>query len=118
MAYKDKKDQARASKKHYDANKKKIKHRSYKRNKVQRAKNIAYVKEIKRTTPCVDCGELNPVLLEFDHVRGDKYRCISDMVMGSYSIETIQKEIDKCDVRCANCHRLITHKRRVKKKDE
>lgn len=115
MAYKDKKDQAVNSKKHYEANKENIKRRSSARNKLQRDKNIAYVNEIKRITPCVDCGCINPVLLEFDHVRGKKEKCISNMVRGAYSIDTIQKEIDKCEVRCANCHRLITHKRRINK---
>ncbi len=115
MAYKDKKDQAACSKKHYEANKENIKRRSSARNKLQRDKNIAYVNEIKRITPCVDCGCVNPVLLEFDHVRGEKEKCISDMVRGAYSIDTIQKEIDKCEVRCANCHRLITHQRRINK---
>ena len=116
MGYKRKKDQAVNSKKHYENNKEKIKLRSAKRNKTQRRSNVDYVKDVKRTTPCVDCGESNPVLLEFDHVRGEKVKCISDMVRGAYSIEAIKEEIKKCDVRCANCHRLVTHERRIEKK--
>ena len=60
--------------------------------------------------PCVDCGEPDPVVLEFDHVRGIKRGHISQLVNNSFSIKTIQKEIKKCEVRCANCHRRKTHK--------
>lgn len=112
MAYKDKKDQAEASKRHYEANKKKIKKRSFLRNKSQRSKNKAYVDAIKSISECIDCGESNPLVLDFDHVRGKKIMCISNMVRNSYSIDTIKKEMDKCEVRCSNCHRIITHKRK------
>ena len=111
MAYKDKKDQAVASKRHYEANKKKIKKRSFLRNKNQRNKNKAYVDAIKSISECVDCGEKNPLVLDFDHVKGKKVKCISDMVRCSYSIDTINKEMNKCEVRCSNCHRIVTHKR-------
>tara|TARA_B100000780_G_scaffold279102_1_gene255585 strand:- start:656 stop:1132 length:477 start_codon:yes stop_codon:yes gene_type:complete len=114
MAYKDKKDQALNSKKHYEANKKKIKARSKSRNTTQRDKNREYIKQHKRENPCIDCGEKNIVLLECDHVRGDKFKCVSDMVKGAYSLASIKKEVEKCDVRCANCHRLITYERRMK----
>lgn len=60
--------------------------------------------------PCVDCGEIDPVVLDFDHVRGEKKFNISDGMR--CSIERISQEIEKCEVRCANCHRRITYARR------
>ena len=112
MAYKNIKDQAAASKRHYEANKEKIKKRTVKRNKNQRRKNREYVYEIKSRSECVDCGETNPIMLDFDHVRGKKVLSISDMMRGAYGIDSIQKEINKCEVRCSNCHRVATHKRK------
>lgn len=60
---------------------------------------------------CVDCGESDPVVLDFDHVKGEKRRAIADMVSNYYSIKTIKDEIRKCEIRCANCHRKKTHER-------
>ena len=112
MPYKNKEDQLAYGREHYKRNKEKYKERSKKRNKEQRQKNKEYIKHIKQNSCCVDCGEDNPIVLEFDHVRGVKKANISDMARQSYSIKTIQKEIDKCEIRCANCHREATHKRR------
>jgi hypothetical protein len=55
----------------------------------------------------VDCGETDPVVLEFDHVR-DKLKDIGYMVTVGFSWSAIQLEIEKCEVRCANCHRRKT----------
>lgn len=60
---------------------------------------------------CVDCSESDPIVLEFDHVRGDKSKDISALLLQGYSWKTIEKEIAKCDVRCANCHRRATARR-------
>ena len=62
------------------------------------------------THPCVDCGQSYPAVLEFHHVRGVKRKEVTRLVRDGYSIKTIQKEIDKCDVVCANCHKLRTYK--------
>ena len=113
MAYRNKEDQAAASKRHYEKNKDKVKKRSYKRNVNQRQRNREYIAGVKGNSKCVDCGESNPLVLEFDHVIGEKIGNISDMCHSCCSIETIQKEIDKCEVRCANCHRIQTHNRRT-----
>ena len=59
--------------------------------------------------PCVDCGISDPIVLEFDHVRGDKVITISKAMQHGWSYERILSEIAKCDVRCANCHRRRTH---------
>ncbi len=112
MAYKSKIDQAAASKRHYEQNKQKIKERSIMRNEKQRDKNKRYVNEIKSKSECIDCGENNPLVLDFDHVKGDKVMAVSDMIGSAYSLAAIQKEIEKCEVRCSNCHRVVTHERR------
>ena len=54
--------------------------------------------------PCVDCGEFDPLVLEFDHIR-KKRKTISSLVRSCTGWEKILKEIARCEVRCANCHR-------------
>lgn len=63
-----------------------------------------------RAHPCVDCGEHDLTVLDFDHLR-DKVADISTMVRQGRSLDDIAREIGKCEVRCANCHRRKTCER-------
>jgi hypothetical protein len=72
-----------------------------------------YVYQYLLENPCADCGEHNPLVLTFDHVRGDKKLGISEMVGRGWSIETIKAEIRKCDVVCFNCHMIRERRRRT-----
>ena len=59
--------------------------------------------------PCVDCGVADPRVLEFDHLR-EKRDSVSRL-RGSYDWAVIEAEIQKCEVVCANCHRIRTYRR-------
>jgi hypothetical protein len=53
---------------------------------------------------CEKCGESDPVVLDFHH-HHSKDLTVSKMVAGAYSLERIKREVAKCSVLCANCHR-------------
>ena len=66
-----------------------------------RAFLISYLSE----NPCVECGNSDPIVLQFDQRESaEKEFNISDMIRNKMSIPRIVAEIEKCDVRCANCH--------------
>ncbi len=80
---------------------------SHKNNVKRRREAAAMVREYLDQHHCVDCGETNPLVLEFDHLR-DKDREISELVRMGAPWGRIKAEIDKCEVCCANCHRRRT----------
>jgi hypothetical protein len=70
------------------------------------AERTAFLVEFFRTRPCIDCGETDPIVLEFDHV-GHKELTIAAGIRRR-SWQAILDEIAKCEVLCANCHRRRT----------
>jgi hypothetical protein len=73
-------------------------------------RNLGHVYAVLRRGACADCGERNPVVLEFDHV-DVKRDSVTRLAWYGCSLATIDAEIARCEIRCANCHRRVTAKR-------
>lgn len=115
MPFKEKEAQRLSAKKHYLKNSDAIKARANDFKKVARKRNREYVDNFLKEHPCIDCGESDIVVLEFDHIGTDKELELSLAVNQCWSLDKIKKEMKKCVVRCANCHRRITRKRRLER---
>lgn len=94
----------------YQNNKDKEKARAYTNTILIRERNTLFVHNYLEKNPCIDCGESDIIVLEFDHIKGLKRKAVTTMAWDCYSIDEIIKEIEKCEVRCANCHRRKTAK--------
>ncbi len=103
--------QAQANKIHYQNNKQVYLDRAKSRNSRVIEKNQRNVYAYLTEHPCIDCGLTDVRVLEFDHVRGKKIDSIARLVRLGVSWPTIEAEIAKCEVRCANCHRIKTTER-------
>jgi hypothetical protein len=68
--------------------------------------DVAY--EYLLTHPCVDCGEADPVVLDFDHIDPKTKLFSVGSMLSRQATPAVMREIEKCEVRCANCHRLRT----------
>lgn len=65
--------------------------------------------DLKKYLKCSRCGNEDYRVLDFDHKdRSKKSFCIGYAMSKGYGIEKIKKEIKKCQVLCANCHRIKT----------
>ena len=78
----------------------------------RQAENLDHLTTYLRNHPCADCGEPDPVVLTFDHVRGEKKYHIANMLASGRPWQKILAEIEKCDVRCFNCHMRRTASQR------
>lgn len=69
----------------------------------------AFLHAHKLEHPCVGCGVTDPRVLAFDHRdKTEKSFDISDGMSRGFPIARLAAEIEKCDVRCANCHMIRT----------
>ena len=71
-------------------------------------RNREFMQEYKKTLKCKYCKEKRPAALDFHHRDPATKRAkVSTLVCDSYSLAVIKTEIAKCDVICANCHRVL-----------
>ena len=93
----------------YPKNKKK--HIGYVKNLKIRIQK--YLQEYKRKGKCKDCGisgARHPEIFDFDHLGGKTFE-IGGWAKSVLSLERVQAEMKKCELVCANCHRIRTAKR-------
>ena len=112
MAYKNKDDERNYQKDHYLRNKELYKQRASISRKLMRKRNSDYVRDIKKSNPCSDCNNyFHYSQMDFDHINDNKTINIARISNSSLSLKRIQDEINKCELVCANCHRLRTWNR-------
>jgi len=76
-----------------------------------------WINERKEEKGCKRCGVRNPVVLDFHHKEGEDKLLSVGGVRRAVGFEQIQREVEKCEVVCANCHRILhdeMRKERVK----
>lgn len=90
---------------HYNKDKEKYKARA-KQNRI----DLKFWIDSLKDKPCMDCGvKYPPYIMDFDHRENKKFNIGNRYY--AYGKEVVQKEIDKCDLVCANCHRVRTWNR-------
>ncbi|HLG64951.1 MAG TPA: hypothetical protein VKY19_23635 [Ktedonosporobacter sp.] len=103
--------QAEANSRHYQNNKQIYLDCALTRNALVNAENKQKLYVYLSSHPCIDCGQTDIRVLEFDHVRGSKTANIARLLKRATSWKKIEAEIAKCEVRCANYHRIKTSER-------
>ncbi len=95
---------------HYEANKQSTVDKVSDRKRELRV----WLNEIKQNLSCKECGFSHPAALDFHHRNpDDKSAGVPELINRGASKETILVEISKCDVLCANCHRIYHHNERA-----
>ena len=109
MAYKNIHDPRKAisARKHY------LKNRSqYIENAFLSKERIRAYVRTRKNKPCADCGIKYPYyVMQFDHLNDKEYSIAS--LVNYNNRAKLDREIDKCEVVCANCHAERTHQRGV-----
>ena len=94
---------------HYVANRQRYIDQAGRRRRQITAERTEWLITFLSEHPCVDCGERDPVVLEFDHLRDKKFGIANGLQSRPW--QNVLDEIAKCQVVCANCHRRRTARR-------
>lgn len=95
---------------HYQNNK-----ASYNERNERYRQRLRLILQDAKARPCQDCGiQYPPFIMDFDHREGThKLDHVGRFIL--YTKKMLLAEIAKCDVVCANCHRMRTHLRRTQR---
>jgi hypothetical protein len=107
VAYRERARQREAERKWYLENRQRVVDK-----KTRKKARLRALVRAAKSRPCSDCGVEYPYyVMDFDHVTGDKVMIISDLVQRGATTKLL-RELEKCEVVCANCHRVRTWQRR------
>lgn len=85
--------------------------KAHRRNLMVKERAYKFLGPYLLSHPCVDCGETDILVLEFDHRdRTLKEGEIRHIIQNGATLQKVIDEVGKCDVRCSNCHRRKTEK--------
>jgi hypothetical protein len=101
------------SKKHYKANKDRIDKKTKATNKEKTDKWNTF----KASLSCLECGQNHPAVLDFHHVAPELKSAAVHKLVQARRLKAAMKEVEKCIVLCANCHRYWHHMERQKEKE-
>lgn len=97
------------SREYYSENREDLVKQGISNNKRNRLLKIERMYAFLLEHPCVECGETDPILLDFDHIDPTtKTSGVSELLIRNVGWERIQAEIDKCRILCVKCHRYHT----------
>ena len=99
----------------YAENKSRIRKKLNKQNQARRISLRNKIDEFKMSVGCNRCPMKRPACLDFHHIKpSDKKFSIGNAIQMNLCWKTVLKEIKKCVLLCANCHRLEEHTLRTK----
>jgi transcription elongation factor Elf1 len=76
-----------------------------------------WLNNYKQLLKCSSCNENHPATIDFHHKYGkEKDRTISYLICNGYSIDSVKKELEKCEILCSNCHRKLHYKTAIFKR--
>ena len=79
-----------------------------------RTRHSRYLWELKEASGCVDCGEKYPhYMLEFDHLPEHEKLGSPIDIARNYNMQKALDEVAKCEIVCANCHKIRTWQRYI-----
>lgn len=82
------------------------------KNRTRRDRRQEVLDKLK-DVPCADCGgRFPPICMDFDHVQGKSFTISR---ASTRSLTSVLREVERCEVVCANCHRIRTAQRLVRK---
>jgi hypothetical protein len=101
---------AQYKREHYLAHRQRYVDQARKNKQRLALERTAYLVDYFFEHPCHDCGETDPMVLEFDHQRDKCFDIGAGLPYRNWA--SVLAEIEKCEVVCANCHRRRTARQR------